>query len=102
MGLGRILHTHNIFIVVSLFMLYKLPLTFWMFVVLAAIYTSTHLMGCLSMNCPYLYQKDENSLLKTMMTFAQFVLMEEIFCVVMDAQGLFTKVKFTCKHKSIK
>lgn len=87
---------HTFFYVVSLVMLYKLLLTFWLFVVLAAIYTSTHLMGCLSINCPSLYQKDENSLLKTMMTFAPFVLMEETFYVVMDAQGLFTKVKFTC------
>lgn len=42
------------------------------------------------MSCPSLYRKTGDFLPVIMMIFAAYVKMEGIFCVVMDAQGLFT------------
>jgi hypothetical protein len=42
------------------------------------------------MSCPSIYLKIGDFLPVIMMTFAAYVKMEGIFCVVMDAQGLFT------------
>lgn len=56
--------------------------------------TYTHLMESHYMSCQSLYQKTRGFLSMRMMTFAAYVKMGGIFCVVMDAHGLFTKVNW--------
>ncbi|MBA0731234.1 hypothetical protein Golax_023280 [Gossypium laxum] len=60
--------------------------------------TSTRLMGCLCMNWQYLSQKVAFILRRIMTLHASFVLMVEIFCFVMDAQGRFIKNVLLCQQ----